>query len=149
MTDDQKSTLSRLSILAALAAAALVWICMSVLFFSSFNHFLVTAISGFSIAAGLGTFFSVQLLWRLMLARKPPSKRRGLKYGIAAGILSLLLMSFIYAGVAYAFGYRSTDFLDNLFSVFLVLGLSFVFGGFLAPVLGGVVGYYSSEEANR
>lgn len=149
MTEDQKSRLTCLSVFAPLAAFVLVWVCMGLLLFSSFNHFPVTAISGFSVAAGLGTLVSVQLLWRLMLTRKPESKGRALKYGVMAGFLSLLLMSVIYAGAVYSLGHRSTGVLDSLFSVFLVFGLSFGFGGFLAPVIGGFVGYYSAKEANR
>jgi len=46
----------------------------------------------------LGTFISIQFMWRLMLRRKIETKRRGLKYGALAGLLALFLMmtSFTY-----------------------------------------------------
>lgn len=120
-------------------AAALVALCLAGL--------VSFALSGFSqfegqipISAALGTFVAVPVCLRLY-QRAPKKASTALGWGIIAGLLSLYLMSFFFLLGAAVFSSASlNDVLAVPFAALMMTLWAFVFGGFLAPIIGGFLG---------
>ena len=96
----------------------------------------------------LGTLISIQVMWRIMLNRKAETKKRGAKYGALAGLLSVVIMITLSS---YWYSFENPTKLDNIFMGLVVVPIvmsffAFMFGGFIAPILGSIIGHYFSRD---
>jgi len=100
----------------------------------------------FALYAAMSTFIAIQIMWRIMLFRKAATTQRGVKYGSLTGLLSLYMMVNMIT-----FNYMLP--LDNnvpamslIYTPIFMSVFAFISGGFLAPILGAIMGYFFTRN---
>jgi len=158
MTPDQNRRLFMLSLLGGIGAFLTVFMIVK-LFMSdpavtsnpSLYEYFGKLFGQIGVSAGLGSFAAIQVTWRVMIRRGAETRKRGAIFGALAGLLAVFMTGRISNLLSIVMSLSDPVLLPSLgdvvFGSLFTSGLFLMFGGFLAPVFGAVLGFLFTKKA--
>ena len=148
MTLDQKLRRTQYTILSGLIGFFLSFLVLLFTFGNTFSLMLV-----YVVVATISPTICVFVLWGFY-CKKPESRRRGIKYGFGMGILSLFLAAMLITVLGPFLEWENIDSASDVlyyftFTPIISLFVFFIFGGFLAPIIGAIAGYFLAKPVEN